>query len=254
MGRYCEDRIMALPDEVAELRWTVDASVLMVPPRPPIACLTISLSLPPTEGSGVEVRELDPQAVPGSTRFGNGTVLTPMLRLTGTYDGRCLALTEPPSPVEIKQEDIPAEDELRTACLDPGGEPFAPEQRAAAVAYAAAQPDLGEIWMSDHERVLNVSFTGELPRHEQAIRALYPGPLCVVETPASAADLEAIRRRLYADAALEAQQIQVLQSWKSRGKLHVLVVAARQEQVGQLRNRYGPHVAVTSWLRPASRR
>jgi hypothetical protein len=46
-------------------------------------------------------------------------------------------------------------------------------------------------------------------------------------------------------------QIHVLQSWRSRGKLHVLVVTARPRQDELLRSRYSHHVAVTSWLRPA---
>jgi hypothetical protein len=244
---------MALPNEVAGLRWTVDAPVLIVPPRPPIACLTVVLSNPPAGGSGVEVRGLDPREVPGSTCFGRGIVLTPTLRLTGSYDGRCLALSEPPSPVDTRHEEIPAEDERGAACRDPGDAAFTPGQRAAALAYALAQSQVGEVWMSDHEWVLNVSFRGGLRQHERAIRALYPGPLCIVEAPASAADLEAIRRRLYADADLEARQIQVLQSRRSRGMLHVLVVAAGPEQVELLRSRYSDHVAVTSWLRPAPR-
>ena len=240
---------MAMPDEAAERCWTVDAPVLAVRQQAPIACRTISLSLPPVGGSAVEVRGLDPQAVPGSIRFDNGTVLTPTLRLTGTYDGHCLDLIEPPSPVEAGQGDLPAE--LGAACPDPGGAAFTPEQRAAAIAYARAQTDLGQLWMSEHERVFNVSFTGDLRQHQRAIRAIYPGPLCVVEAPVSSADLEAIRQRLHAD--LEAQQIQVLESRKSQGKLHVLLVAAGQEEGARLRNHYGPHLAVTSWLRPASR-
>lgn len=241
---------MAESDEAAVHWWTVDAPVLVVPPKPPIAYWTISLSLPPTGGSGVEVCGLDVQSVPGSLRFNNGAVETPTLRLTGMYDGRRLTLTEPPFPVEVEGKRVPADAPTGTACPDAGDGAFTTDQRAAAVAYSYAQSDLGKLWMSDHERVLNVAFAGDLPRHEQAIRALYPGPLCVVETPASAAELEVVRRRLHADADLEALHLQVLQTSTSSGTLHVVVVAADEEQIALLRDRYGPHVQVRSWLRP----
>jgi hypothetical protein len=62
------------------------------------------------------------------------------------------------------------------------------------------------------------------------------------------AELGAIQRRLHADAHLEAHHIQILESGPWRGTLHVLVVAAGPEQAELLRGRYGPHVAVASWL------
>jgi hypothetical protein len=243
--------VVAFGEEGTALRWSVDAPVLAVPPRPPIACWTIQLSYPPAGGYGVEVRGLDPRTVPGAHVYNNGTVLTPTLRLTGGYDGCCLTLSEPASPVQLPDSrEVPARGERGTGCPDPGGGSFTAEQREAALAYAAAQLDLGEVWLSDAERVLNVSFTSSLARHEQAIRAVYPGPLCVVEAPISAGELDTMQRRLHADPDLEAHRIQVLQSGPSGGKLHILVVAAGPDQVRLLQDRYGPRVVVTSWLRP----
>jgi hypothetical protein len=88
---------------VDDLRWTVDTAVLQVAGRPPLALRTILLSLPPAGGSGVEVSGLDLRTVANVMVFDNGTVQTPTLRLTGTYDGERLTLTEPPVPAKSGQ-------------------------------------------------------------------------------------------------------------------------------------------------------
>jgi hypothetical protein len=211
-------------DEPTVGRWTVDALVLEVPPRPPIACRTLLTSLPPAAGSGVEVRGMDLRSVPGTTVYDNGTMLTPTVRLTGTYDGRRLTLTERAVPV--------------------------PAPVHAAIAYA--QPDLGVLWFSEAARVLNVSFTGNVDRHRQALRAVFPGPLCVVPARVAKAELNAVQRRLHADRNFHQQHwIQVLGSSQTIESLHILVAAARPAQIRLLQNRYGPTVKVTSWLQPA---
>jgi hypothetical protein len=124
-------------------------------------------------------------------------------------------------------------------------------QRHAAVAYAQAQPDLGAVWVSEDQRVLNVSFAGDLGLHRDALRTVYPGPLCVVATAVTQAELTAIQRRLHADRDLSEQGIHILGSGQSFGKIHIMVVAARPDQEALLRERYGPQVVVTSWLTPA---
>ncbi|TDU84279.1 hypothetical protein EV138_6750 [Kribbella voronezhensis] len=160
--------------------WTVDAPVLLVPPRPPLACRTIQLSLPPAGGSGVTVNGLEPRTVEGAVVH-NTTVMTPTLRLTGTYDGEALTLTEPPMPGEE-------------------GRGFA-ERRVT--------PDEAEL------------------------------------VPVEPVALQTLRQSLRTDLG-----DQLLQSSALGGILHLVVAAAAEEQAGQLRARYGPHLVISSWLRP----
>jgi hypothetical protein len=138
------------------------------------------LSLPPAAGSGVEVAGMDPRSVPGTTVYDNGTTLTPTVRLTGTYDGHRLTLTEPPVPAPAPNHPEPATETPGTACANPGDGHYTHEQRETAIAYAQAQPDLGTLWYSEAMRVLNISFTTNLDQHRQALQAIYPGPLCLV--------------------------------------------------------------------------
>jgi hypothetical protein len=244
-----DNRVVAISEKLSGVRWTVDAPVLLVPPGPPIACRMLLLSLPPAGGSEVRVQGVDPRAVPGATIYDNGTVLTPPLRLTGAYDGRQLILSEPATSVPEPRQQFSARALPGTVCPDPGDASFTDEQRQAALEYVEAQSEVGAVWVSEDERVLNVSFTQGLRRHEQAIRAVYPGPLCVVEAPVSRAELKAIQGRLHEDEDLQADHIQILEIGVSQDTVRVLVAAAGPAQVELLRDRYGSRVAVRSWLR-----
>jgi hypothetical protein len=239
-------------DEPTVGRWTVDASVLQVPPGPPIACRTLLMSLPPAGGSGVEVGGMDPRSVLGTTVYDNGTTHTPGLRLTGTYDGHRLTLTEPPVPAPAPTPPELAGESLGTACANPGEGHYTHEQRETAIAYAQAQPDLGTVWYSEAMRVLNISFTTNLDHHRQALRAMYPGPLCVVRARIAKAELDAVQRHVHTDQDfLQKHRIQLLGSGHNMESLHVEVVAASPAQIQLLHDRYGPLVVVTSWLQPA---
>lgn len=85
----------------------------------------------------------------------------------------------------------------------------------AAIEHARSQPDVGGVWVdqsinpasreaqpdetatNDPTRlVLNVTFTGDLERHEDELRARWGGALCVSGAAASMADLEVIRREV----------------------------------------------------------
>jgi hypothetical protein len=65
----------------------------------------------------------------------------------------------------------------------------------AAVAYAEAQPDYAAVWLDSS--ILNVKFTGNLERHERALRAIWGGALCVSMGERTAAEVEAIRAALH---------------------------------------------------------
>lgn len=251
--------VMAGEESVARgLVWTVDAPVLERPGRPPMACAMLLLSMPP-QGGTIVVRGIEPRGIEDAEIYSDGTVLTPRLRLIGVLDNGVLMVTEPPSPapdLERRRVMFP------TACDDPGTGTFSRAQRQAAIAYAEAQPDLGAIWLSQNEQVLNVSFTGDLTRHGQAIRRVYPGPLCVVEAPASRLELLAARDNATNDPYLAAHHIEVISSGLgdiSKGPqradppmgsvAHVTVAVATPEQLQHLRSRH-PRVLFNSWLQP----
>lgn len=76
-------------------RYAVTAGV-MAQGRLVRACHGSLLSLPSPMCGGVDVRGLDPRSIPGGRVQSNGILLTPAVRLVGTWDGHSLTLTEPP--------------------------------------------------------------------------------------------------------------------------------------------------------------
>lgn len=78
--------------------YTVTAQLLSVGGGPVYACRILQWSLPPTGCSGVEVSGVDIPTVSGATRYPNGTVVTPTVKLVGKWQPPLLVLTEPPKP------------------------------------------------------------------------------------------------------------------------------------------------------------
>jgi hypothetical protein len=88
------------------------------------------------------------------------------------------------------------------------------------MAYIRRQPDHVTSWITHldpgaAERspvIVNAVFTGDAERHEREIRALWAGPLCVIERAVpSASELARIRRE--AESALPGLGLQLL--WSS---------------------------------------
>jgi hypothetical protein len=79
-------------------RYEVVAPLLALKGAPTYACDAILLSLPPAGCSGVLVRGVDINQVPGITRYQNGTMETGALRLVGVWSGLALTLTQPARP------------------------------------------------------------------------------------------------------------------------------------------------------------
>ncbi len=72
---------------------------------------------------------------------------------------------------------------------------------SAAVQYAESQADFGAHWLYRPEptvdRVVQIfTFTGNLATHEQRLRDLYTGALCVGAAPRSRLEIDAIREEL----------------------------------------------------------
>jgi hypothetical protein len=74
----------------------VSAPVVAVVGGAAKACAGVPLSFSPGDCGGVELDGIDIRSIKGTTVYRNGTVETPVLRLTGNWDGRRLILTRPP--------------------------------------------------------------------------------------------------------------------------------------------------------------
>jgi hypothetical protein len=80
--------------------YTVSAQILKVAGKPTKACAGVPLSRPPSDCGGVEVVGVDVHAIKGVTVYANGTVETPPVSITGTWDDHKLMVTKRPEIVE----------------------------------------------------------------------------------------------------------------------------------------------------------
>jgi hypothetical protein len=136
----------------------------------------------------------------------------------------------------------------------------------AAVTYAKAQPDYAAAWvdtsinpahaMKESEinadnlwmlfdptkQILNVQFTGDLARHERALRAIWGGALCVSMGERPAAELESLR------AALQDELDPLSSSVDERAGHVVLQVIVDDGLQAELDQRYGPGLVEVSAL------
>lgn len=235
------------------MRWTGTATLLRRPGGPLLLRGGgVAESLPPAGCGGVEVRGLDdPASLPG-VRSRNGVLWSDdLVRMVGTWDGRVLTLTEPPTAA-AQPLLTPPRPPLDPACAEPeGGWPFdrfSEDGRRRAVQYAYAQSDYGSVWVSGDQRITSATFTGDLARHERALRELYDGPLCVGAAPRSHAELD----RLFKDVQRElgSRGLVVFSASLGRDSVEVEVAALTAEQEAALRQEYGGLLVPTSFLRP----
>jgi hypothetical protein len=255
-------------------RYTTTAAVIESPDHGPRLCWMVMESYPPQCGSGgIEVvgwewTGLEGWETEAGSTWGDYVVI-------GTYDGTRFTITEPPRPhvpPEPAREPPPA----TTPCPPPPGgwgvvdaATTTEEARDAAVAYATAQPDYAAVWvdssmnpawaMKDSEinadtlwmfsdptkLVLNVRFTGDLERHERALRAVWGGALCVSPGRRTAAELEGLRVLLHEEIDPLGSSVDEL-----AGRVHLEVIVDDGLQA-ELDQRYGPGlVAVSAALVP----
>ena len=251
-------------------RYTTTATVIEAMDRGPQLCTLVLASYPPQCGEGIEVvgwdwTGLDGNETAGMIRWGEYVVI-------GTYDGERFTITEPPKP-PIPPKSTPEPPPATTPCPPPpdgwavvDAATTTEEAESAAVAYAEAQPDYAAVWvdtsinpanaMKDSEinadnmwmlfdptkQILNVQFTGDLERHEQALRAIWGGALCVSMGERPAAELESLRAALYEEldpvsSSVDERAGQVV--------LQVIVDDGLQQRLDQ---RYGPGLVEVSAL------
>lgn len=235
--------------------WTGTASLL----KPPRAELTLCggatlLSMPPAGCGGAVVRGLDPMTVPGATRYPNGTVQTPSVRLVGTWDGRALTVTQPPVRADPPPE--PTTKIPGPSCPEPasgwGTEEVDPEAANALQAYVDSQPDAGTPRVDRSQRVMTVPFTGDLDRHRAELARVYDGPLCVELVEHSARELEGVFSRARSD--LENRGLQMLGGTGAgvEPRVEIQLVAATPEKMREIEASYDGMLRLRSFLVPVS--
>jgi hypothetical protein len=250
-----------------EQRYTITASVLESPEHGPQICTSnYEESYPPQCGT-IDVVGWDWTAVEGEqsvdgTTWGAYTVV-------GTYEGARLTLTEPartPRPDdEIEPFPTVGLSHLETPCdPPPGGWERAPydtamRERVPAYRYALAQPDFAAAWVDlpgpeiwregDTDPitlVLNFRFTGDLDRHEAALRARWDGSLCLIK-----ADLTQERLLEIGDEIATWEGILGVDTQDAIGKISVHAIVDNANLQQRLDARYGSElVTVVFALNP----
>ncbi|HVM02548.1 MAG TPA: hypothetical protein VM263_07740 [Acidimicrobiales bacterium] len=253
-----------------ETRYTATATVLESPDHGPQLCLGgVEESYPP-QCRGPAVVGWDWGAIDGEesasgTTWGTYTVV-------GTWDGESLTLTERPAPADGARRSEPEPARSSTPCAEPqGGWRVVDAAKAsagamqAAIDYARSRPTFGGAWVDqstnpaldevpvDEARandptklVLNLTFTDDVAHHEEAIREIWGGALCVSEASASAAELSDIRAEV--EAAVGQLLFSSVDAVRGRLEVGVPVDGGLQQRFDE---RYGPGVVqVRAQLRP----
>lgn len=194
-------------------------TVLESPEHGPQLCTAVATSLPPQCG-GPDVLGWNWDEAPDAETAGG--VTWGFYSVTGTWDGAALTLTEAPLSGAATSPMVPggAVPDFTSPCEPPAGGWAAPDPdtatdaaMAAASEYAEAQPDYAGTWVDESpfpaeegldgvpvydpaRLVLNMRFTGDLERHETALREVWGGALCVSEAARSMPDLTTIQEEL----------------------------------------------------------
>jgi hypothetical protein len=229
--------------------------------KEPVFCLGAVLdSLPPQCGGprlvGWDWDFIDNKETARGTTWGDAAI-------TGHYREGTFDVVDAGIPDYPPFEDHPIE----TLCDDPDGgwqsegDRDSDRDRDRALRYARSQPEHAGAWVDyleepaefeDTPYVLNVAFTGDIERHESALRELWEGPLCVVSFERSLGELMDIQNELSGDVGKE-MGLEVLTSAASenRNVVEISVVIATPEMLDALEKRYGPSVVeVDARLRP----
>lgn len=211
-------------------RFRAAVTVLESPEHGPQLCDTIMDSYPP-QCAGPDIVGWD-WGVVGAQESASGTTWGSYI-ITGTWDGQRFTLTETPRPNDGSLNTSAVDPDFSSPCPEPEGgwrpvDPAKATEEALGHAFTTASrsPDYAGGWTdqsyldelggaspnpspnpSDIEGVandparlvLNLMFTRSLAEHEQEIREVWGGALCVSLGVRSEAELLDIQSRLHAD-------------------------------------------------------
>lgn len=261
-------------------RYTATTTVLESAEHGPQLCLGgVATSYPPQCG-GPDIAGWEWDAVEGEessngTTWGDYTV-------TGNWDGERLTLTEPATAPEPITDETDGGSggamDLSTPCPPPSGgwavvDPATATQDGldAAIAYAQDQPEHAGVWVdqsinpaSDDPTIdtgdpsgaalmndptlliLNLRFTGDPEAHEEAVRAVWGGSLCLSAAEHTQAELQQVQQELQ-----ESLDPFTLSIDETRGKVVAQVAVADDAVQAELDERYGAGVVeLVGALRP----
>lgn len=240
-------------------RYRVDATVLENDDHGPQLCSFVHLSLPP-QCEGPDIVGWDWADVTGEDSLGD--TISGYYRVTGTWDGARLTLTEAPvpgGPVGSSESR-----DLSTPCPEPSGgwRPVDPatttdDSLMAAIDGARARADFAGVWVDQRVRtegeendpsglVLNVRVvTSDLGEVERALRELWGGALCVTEATRTHAELRAVQSSVHGADVVESSVDEV------SGVVRVTAYVFDAERQRRYDEAYGQGVVVLSgWLEP----
>ena len=256
----------------SDRQYTATATVLESPDHGPQLCLGgVADSHPPQCGGldivGWEWGSVEAEESILGTTWGEYTVI-------GTYDGEQFTLTEPAQPDTSQNAGQADELQPSTPCdAPPGGwavvDPSTATDEAmlAAQEYAVAQPSYSAMWLDQSinpaladgtdpsemalandptKLILNVRFTSDLQLHEERLRSVWGGALCVSKGERTEAELLAIQEEVQ-------NQPGVLGSGAGNvaGVVNVSVIVDDGTQQQQFDERFGDRVVrVWSALQP----
>jgi hypothetical protein len=225
-------------------RYATSTTVVEAPGQGPQLC-TMGAAGGQCVPEGIDLIGWDWTGLDGSETTGAGGSTWGFYDLVGTYDGERFTITEPPTPGQSGPGPGPEPQYVpspSTPCAAPpqgwgviDAATTTEEALSAAIAYAEAQPDYAATWLDSSMSILNVRFTGDLERHERALRAIWGGSLCVSMAERTAAELETIQDALQ-DELSPISANAVLPT----GRIHLHVVVDDDGLQQRLGDRYGP--------------
>jgi len=240
----------------------VTATVLESHEHGPQFCAEVLDSYPPQCG-GPAVIGFDWSIVSGATSANGST--WGEYTLVGTWDGTALTLTQAPTDGASGPSSPAPLPDFSTPCQVPdGGWKVVEPSLIGMTDYehlstaAQSQPDIGGMWVDQSinpagpqndfaKSVVNVSFTGDLERHERALRAVWGGPLCVSKAAISATTVASRRT----DVQGEVGSFLFSSTDERSGTIEIAVWLDDRGLQARFDRRYGPGaVRITSLLQP----
>jgi hypothetical protein len=232
-------------------RYRVTAAVLEGGGHGPQLCAAMAQSRPPQCG-GIDIAGWSWGGLAHDSERGSSWG---SYSLTGRYDGTVFTITEPAGPPDPEDPGAFPSPDFTTPCTPPPGG-WTPLDRAkttdaaitAAITRASAAPDYAGAWVDHHggpgmpdndpaTTVLNVLFTGDLAAHEEALRKVWGGSLCVQKAARGEAELNRIQKELRTEPGVYTVSTDTVTNSVQLG-VYVADVALER----RLTQRYGPGV------------